>query len=100
MINKLANSLTQTEIELREKIYADWQKLDWEEQYRQVAVHLRDTHSSNPLYQSKDIKNKPDGSPAEFWFAYATSCATMCPPWIRAVAELRKSSIQNDEKTE
>src|SRR5687768_12563232 len=93
MINQLDNSLTEEEKNLRAKILKDWLALDWEEQDRQVAEHLRERHYSDPWY-----KKKADGysDPMELWRRLASSCVNMVPPMER---HLKKFSTANQAKT-
>src|SRR5688572_28005818 len=80
MINQLGNSLTKAEIHLREKILSDWRALDWEERQRQVALHLRERHCSDPWYKAKEARYS---DPMELWKRLASSCANMMPPLER-----------------
>lgn len=93
MMDNLANLSTAQVAELRDKIYADWRKLDWEERDRQVARYLRDTHSSLPSY-SHFAPDLPDDSPSGSWHSFASSCATMCPPWIKMLALINEAKMK------
>ena len=66
-----------------EQILVIWEQLSLAEQRRLVVEHLRDTHSSNPLYKEKADRDARGGNPMEFWERFSSSCATMIPDtWV------------------